>query len=106
MVGTGGIAADADATDLIATGVIQPQAAAEHIHAANSLAYHRIIRRAILVGIPSVGNLRIDRITELQTEQAATWLRLSPQVGRGQRVNRPPKPSWQIEGYCRVRLLG
>ncbi len=45
VIGAGGVAADADAADFDSVAV-EREAAAEHIHAADALADHRIVRRA------------------------------------------------------------
>lgn len=104
MVGTGSVAADADTPNLIATRVIQPQAAAKDVDTTHESAAKGVSGRAVPICVAvrvgggnrrypapglrtrkraAIGDSSINRVTELKTKQAAPWLRLSPQVGRG-----------------------
>ena len=60
---------------------------------------HRPIRAA------PVGDRRIDRIGELQPEQAAAGLDLRPEVGGGESVHGTAQSRRKIERRGRVRLL-
>src|SRR5258708_4784930 len=79
MVGAGLVAADAEATYPLAVQ-IKSETSAEHVHAADRSADHRVIRLPVSRGIIghsislqiSVG--RIDRIAELKAIEAAARL--------------------------------
>src|SRR5215475_7613233 len=105
MVRTGGVTADAEGTDFLALLVVECKTATKDVHPTNKLPDQRIFGRTVLCGIISIGNSRINRITELEPEKGATRLDLLPEIRLLQCFHGPACGSWQVEGGRRVRFL-
>ncbi len=75
VIGTGSVAADADASDQVMTFGIQSEAAAKDVHATDFAPDHGIVCASILKGRAAISYRRIDGITELQSEKTSAGLR-------------------------------
>src|SRR5215831_10137274 len=69
VVGAGRVAADADGSDEDALRVVEGEAAAKDIDAADAAADHRVLRCSVIGGITAVGHEYADGIAGLQAEQ-------------------------------------
>jgi hypothetical protein len=106
VVGARGIATDTDGADAIALGVIDRQAAAKYVNAANQSPDHRVLSASAVIGDgPFIGNRHVNRVAGLQTEQAATGLDRRVEVGGRECDCGPGRTRGQAEGVGRVGLL-
>jgi hypothetical protein len=83
VIGARRVAAHAETADDRAA-TIESETTAEDVDAADPLTDHRILFRAIVVGIAAVGDGRIDRVAQLQPEKASSRLGRRIEIGRGQ----------------------
>lgn len=100
VIGTTGVAADANRTDELLLRVIESKAAAEDVDAPDFAAEHGIVGLAIVGGIAAIGNARVYGIAGLQAEEAATGLHGCVEISGGERKSR------KAEGVGGVGFLG
>lgn len=84
VVGARRVAADADPADKLPCRVVQPEAAAKHVDAADAAANHRVIRLPRVRRVAAVGDEGVDRVALLKPEQAPSGLHGRVEIGRRQ----------------------
>jgi catechol 2,3-dioxygenase-like lactoylglutathione lyase family enzyme len=99
VIGARRVAAHANSPDEHVRRVVQRQAAAEDVDAADLLADERIVGRPELARRTLIRRARIDRIAFLQPEQGSAGLHRGPEIGAREGETR------QAERVCGVRLL-
>src|SRR5688572_13058274 len=85
VIGARGVTAHANRADELLARVVEWQPASEHVHAADALAYQRIVRLTELTRRAGVRGARVDRIAVLQAIQRAARLHSSPEIRRRER---------------------
>ena len=80
VIGARSIAANSNSPDDHLSRSIQREPATEDVDAANLVTHHRIIGGADVLGRPAVCLRRIDRVTVLQSEEAAARLHSRVQI--------------------------
>src|SRR4051812_10389355 len=99
VIGAGAVAADADGAGKSIT-IIQRKPAPEHDDPAEMLADQRVLRAAVLGGLPGIERLGVGRAAEPRAEQISAGLRLGVEIGGGHRLVA------ETEGVCGVCLFG
>ena len=83
MIGAGGITAHAQCAYQLLARRVKRQTAAKHVDAADLLSHKRIIGLSVVGHIAGIGDVVVNRIAKLQTEEATAILRGGIKVGRG-----------------------
>jgi len=99
VVGARRIAADANRAEEHTGRVVECEAAAEHVDATDAAAHHRIIGLPVVGRAAAIGDVDIDRIAFLQTEETAARLNCAVEIGGRQRE------TGEAERVRRVGLL-
>jgi len=74
VVGAGSVAANTEGADDFAGGIVEGEAAAKDVHAADFAADHRIVVLAVVLGGSFIGDGRVHGIALLQAEETAAGL--------------------------------